>query len=124
MSIIKIVSTDVTTISTPEVGYNKIFADSTNSEHITLMDSNRTLMDLNLGSGNKYDFDIIVWQTIYVERKEYIRNVKTLYDSVSSIKEYFRNNVIDEFGNPVIIDFFFIAVDPQIEDYREIKITK
>lgn len=61
------------------------------------------------GGGNKWDFDIVIYQTIYTG-KDYRRNIKRMYGMLKPVHDKFLK-VQDEFGQPVKIDFFFIEND-------------
>lgn len=70
--------------------------------------------------GNKYDFDVIV-EIPNLDRREYLLNINVFYKDSKKIIDYFYQNVIDEFGNPVKIDLFFTQDASDVESYREIK---
>ena len=59
--------------------------------------------------GNKYDFDVIV-EIPNLDRREYLLNINVFYKDSKKIIDYFYQNVIDEFGNPVKIDLFFTQI--------------
>jgi len=74
--------------------------------------------------GNKFDFDVIVLQHQYTG-KEYIPNVRKMYNMLKPMQEKFKETMVDEFGTPVRIDVFFVRENPcKDEPWREIKIDK
>lgn len=69
--------------------------------------------------GKKYDFDVII-EIPGLERREYLLSMNEFYQRSEKIKQYYLDNIIDEFGNPVKIDLFFTQDASDVESWREI----